>query len=99
MVRDIEKEGESEAVEDISDAYFARNPDGPTEGWNVSVAEILLAQQKANQFATNPVEVIAIAQPEVDVNGNAFVAIDFPQDSAKLIADCPTQPGQSAELS
>lgn len=100
VVRDIEKEGEFETVEDTTDAYFAQNPNGPTEDWNVSVAEILIAQQKnASQFATDPVEVRVIAQPEIDTSGNAFVAIDFPQDSAKLIADCPTKPGQSAELS
>ena len=67
VVRDIEKEGEFETVEDTTDAYFAQNPDGPAEDWYVSVAEILIAQQKnASQFATDPVEVRAIAQPEID---------------------------------
>ena len=75
MVRDIEKEGGFETVDDTTDAYFARKPDGPTEDWNVSVAETLIAKQKnASQFATDPFEARAIAQPEIDANGNAFVA-------------------------
>ena len=64
MVRDIEVEGEFDADEDNRDVYFAQNPDGPTEDWNVPLSEILDAQQRqslTHQFAT-AVEPIADAQ-------------------------------------
>ena len=101
VISDIEVEGEFDAVHDPGDIYFANNPDGPREEWNVPLSQILDAQQQqviTQQFATEQFEVQAITQPEIDSNGNAFATIDFPNDSAKLIADCPTKPGQSAEL-
>ena len=64
--------------------------------------EILLAQQKAHVEQTlgsiSATEVIAQTWPDTDQNGNTYVSIDFPEDSAKLIADHPTKPGQSAQL-
>ena len=41
FVGDIEAKGEFDTVEDNGGMFFAQNPEGPKEEWNVPLSEIL----------------------------------------------------------
>ena len=96
-VLEIEAESEITVSDDFQETLYAHGePNSETELWNVSSMEVLLAQQKTHVEqtlgGTQRTEVIAQTWPDIDQNGNTYVSIDFPDDSAKLIADHPTRP-------